>query len=411
MYESCRRFLVGAVACVACLPTIADAHVLPTDLDPVIGANYEPLDADERGMWQSCERIEELIRTGPQRLRSPELESYTRHVLERLMGRELPEIRIYLMRDAGFNAAMYLSGFMVVNTGFMARARNEAQFAAVLGHESGHYFRKHSIARYRYVRRTTSAMAFIGATANVAAGATSLSGNSGAQSWIDTARSINQALYMSTFQYSRANEAEADAFSVMLMARAGYVPEAASEVWAQLIEEQKASASMRGKRYKEVNSATSSHPPDLVRMQDLADTAALLSRRDDLKATDGRAEWLAATHPYQALFLEEQIKLNDAGASLYLINSQAQDGWTGLLRYNEGEVYRLRNAAGDDSKAAEAYSAATTFPDAPAEAWRAHGYALLKAGKNAEGREALTRYLTMKPDAKDAGIVHFTLTQ
>jgi predicted TPR repeat methyltransferase len=93
------------------------------------------------------------------------------------------------------------------------------------------------------------------------------------------------------------------------------------------------------------------------------------------------------------------------------LESLAQDGWTSELRYNEGEVYRLRNADGDDVKAVEAYAAATALPDAPAEAWRAHGFALIKAGKTPEGREALTRYLTMKPDAKDAGIVRYTLSQ
>ena len=86
------------------------------------------------------------------------------------------------------------------------------------------------------------------------------------------------------------------------------------------------------------------------------------------------------------MLLDEQIKLNDPGASLYLVKSLAEDGWNGLLRYNEGEVYRLRGEAGDHEKAAEAYAAATAFTDAPPEAWRAHGYALLKARKVDDGR-------------------------
>jgi hypothetical protein len=63
---------------------------LPTDLEPLVDASYEPLDADERGMWQSCERIEEMIRTSPQRFDASDLHSYTRGVVERLIGR-LPE--------------------------------------------------------------------------------------------------------------------------------------------------------------------------------------------------------------------------------------------------------------------------------------------------------------------------------
>ena len=97
------------------------------------------------------------------------------------------------------------------------------------------------------------------------------------------------------------------------------------------------------------------------------------------------------------MLLHEQIYLNDPGASLYLLENQAKDGWTGQLRFNEGEVYRLRNAKGDALKAAAAYAVATALADAPPEAWRAHGYALLKAGSKAEAYEALNRYLAMNP--------------
>ncbi len=42
---------------------------------------------------------------------------------------------------------------MIVYTGFMLRARSEAQYAAVLGHECGHYFRKHSLNGYRSAKK------------------------------------------------------------------------------------------------------------------------------------------------------------------------------------------------------------------------------------------------------------------
>jgi predicted Zn-dependent protease len=253
-------------------------------------------------------------------------------------------------------------------------------------------------------------MAFVAATANVAAGASMTQGYGG-QSWIDAANIINNSLVMSLFQYSRATEAEADAYGISLMARSGYAPGAASDVWKQVIEERKASAAHRKKRYRDGDSAFSTHPPSEDRMHDLADTAVHLSSGRNTEAVNGGAEWRAAIAPHRAMLLDEQVRLNDPGASLYLIASLAQDGWDSLLRYNEGEVYRMRGNAGDDTKAAEAYAASTTLPDAPAEAWRAHGYALLKTGKVAEGRESLTRYLTMNPEAKDAGVVRFTLAQ
>ena len=63
------------------------------------------------------------------------------------------------------------------------------------------------------------------------------------------------------------------------------------------------------------------------------------------------------------------------------------------------------------AKAAAAYAAAVQLPDAPPEAWRAHGYALLKAGQVPAGREALSQYLALNPEAKDAGMVRYTLSQ
>jgi predicted Zn-dependent protease len=385
----------------------ANAYVLPTDLPPLVGEGYEPSDADERGIWQSLERIEESIRTSSQLLQAPVLHAYTLRVIERLVGRPAPELRLYLMRNAAFNASMFPSGMMIVHTGLMARVRSEAQYAAVLGHEAGHYFRKHTIQQYRSIRRKSAAMAVVGAAAGAAAGFAS----SGA-SWINAAYAINSALLLSVFQFSREDEAEADAYGISLMAKSGYTPGAAAEVWKQLIEERKASAEQRNKRYRDRSqSVLSTHPPSEDRMTDLADTAAYLSEARQRETSDGRAEWLAAIAPHREQLLEEQVKLNDPGASLYLIESLARDGWNGVLRYQEGEIYRMRAAKGDDSKAAAAYAAAVALPDAPAEAWRAHGYSLLKAGMTADGRNALNRYLAMSPDAKDAGVIRFTLAQ
>jgi regulator of sirC expression with transglutaminase-like and TPR domain len=69
----------------------------------------------------------------------------------------------------------------------------------------------------------------------------------------------------------------------------------------------------------------------------------------------------------------------------------------------------LRDESGDAQRAAESYAAALQFPDAPAEAYRAHGYAQLKSGNVEEGRRALARYLELRPDAADAAMVRFSL--
>lgn len=409
MTASRRHFLLGLGGCACGGAALARADVLPTDLEPLLGPDYRPEDVDERGLWQSCERIEEAVSSSNRRLAAPELQAYTGSVLARVLGRPIPDLRVYLMHDASFNAAMFPNGMMLVHTGLLVRARNEAQFAAVLGHEAGHYFRKHTLQQYRSIRRKAATGAVIGAAAGIAVGA-----GRGAfdASWIDVAYGINLALVLSVFEFSRDMETEADAYGITLLNRAGYQPHAAAGIWRQLIEERKQSAQQRRKRYNDrADSIVSTHPPSDERMVDLADTADELRASGSQASFEGRDEWRAAMRPHLAALLAEQIKRNDPGASLYLVNSLAQDGWTGLLRYQEGEAYRLRGEPADATRAAEAYAAAVQLPDAPPEAWRAHGYALLKAGRNDAAKEALGRYLQGNPNASDAAMVRYTLAQ
>ncbi len=124
------------------------------------------------------------------------------------------------------------------------------------------------------------------------------------------------------------------------------------------------------------------------------------------KAYDsGRARYLKTIAPIRHMLLEDQVRLNDPGASQYLLNTLALDGWNGTLRYYEGEVWRLRNRAGDEARAAQSYAVAVAYPDAPPEAWRSHGLELIKQGRSGEGKAALGRYLQMKPAAPDAPFI------
>jgi hypothetical protein len=88
-----------------------------------------------------------------------------------------------------------------------------------------------------------------------------------------------------------------------------------------------------------------------------------------------------------------------------VVETLARDGWNGLLRFHEGEIWRLRNRKGDDVRAAQGYAAAILYPDAPADAWRWHGIMLMKQGRAVEERAAFARYLQMAPDAPDAPFV------
>ena len=194
---------------------------------------------------------------------------------------------------------------------------------------------------------------------------------------------------------------------VRLLAENGYDPPIEmAETWEQLIGEEELSAPASPQapppRHLPVR-----HPP-VARSAD-GRPQAQRARGDACPAAvydDRRARYLPAIAPIRPMLLDDQVKLNDPGASQYIIDTLAQDGWNGLLRFYEGEVWRLRNRAGDDVRAAQGYAAAVRYPDAPADAWRWHGLMLSKAGPPGEARAALRaiwRWRPMRPTPPSSG--------
>jgi predicted Zn-dependent protease len=266
----------------------------------------------------------------------------------------------------------------------------------VIAHESGHFLRRHMIRSWRDQRRKTDLFAIGSMLAGV--------GGAGAGVYLgDYVQLAELGTLLSLFSYSREMEAEADAMGARLVADAGYTPMEMSNIWLQLIGEENASAYYR-RKHRHKGGLFDTHPSSDARMADLKADAAEVTV-PGRTYNDYRQRYLSTIAEIRPTLLDDQVKLNDPGASEYLIETLAQDGWNGLLRFYEGEVWRLRNRPGDDVRAEQSYSAAVAYPDAPADAWRWHGISLMKQGRAAEAKAAFARYLTMKPDAPDAAWV------
>ena len=393
-----RSLLLGGGALAAAATTgTAKARVLPSAMVPLIGPGYRPVDADERGMWQQMERVEEEIAGSNLIVQDPALAGYLRGLIGKVGGPAARDFRIYLVRIPDFNAVMFPTGMAVIFTGLLLRMRNEAQLAGVIAHEAAHFLRKHQIRQWRDLRKKTDIFSILAMGAGVAGGAAGV--NTG-----DIAQLGQFGTILSLLRYNRVLEAEADAMGVRLLAEQGYDPRAMAETWAQLIAEEELSAKYRRKRRRRDIGLFGTHPTPESRMADLRISAAEVMRPGAFY--DARhAPYVAATAKIRPSLLDDQVKLNDPGASQYVINTLAKDGWNGLLRFHESEIWRLRNRTGDDIRAAQGYASAVRYPDAPADAWRWHGIMLSKAGRTAESRAALTRYLMMAPNAPDAAFV------
>jgi predicted Zn-dependent protease len=393
-----RGLLVGGGVAAASLTTgVAQARIRPQDMVPLVGKGFKPTDKDEQGLWNEMRRVEEEIAGSNLLINDPQLTGYLRNLIGKVGGPAAEDFRIYLARIPEFNAFMAPTGFAVIFSGLLLRMRNEAQLAGVIAHESGHFLRRHMIRSWRDMRRKSDIF-------SIGAMVAGLGGAAGGVYMGDYVRLAQLGTILSLFRYSREMEAEADALGAKLIADAGYPPIEMANIWQQLIGEEQATARYRRKRRDRGYDLFETHPAPESRMADLRADAAEVTVPGKLY-DNGRARYLAAIGPIRQMMLDDQVKLNDPGGSQYLIETLAQDGWNGLLRFYEGEVWRLRNRHGDDARAAQSYAAAVLYPDAPADAWRWHGIALMKAGRTGEAKAAFARYLTMKPDAPDAAWV------
>ncbi|MBA3835426.1 MAG: M48 family metalloprotease, partial [Sphingomonas sp.] len=144
----------GALAAASATGT-ATARVPPSSMVPLIGPGYRPVDADERGMWQQMERVEEEIAGSNLVVQDAALAGYLKGLIGKVGGPAARDFRIYLVRIPDFNALMFPTGMAVIFTGLLLRMRNEAQLAGVIAHEAAHFLRKHQIRQWRDMRTRT----------------------------------------------------------------------------------------------------------------------------------------------------------------------------------------------------------------------------------------------------------------
>ena len=385
------RMCLAASALALAMPSSARSE--PALPPPYAGA-YQPQGVDEQGLWREMDEEERILMQSDQVIRDPALNGYLRKVLCDTVGQDrCAATRIYVVRTPLTNASMTANGIMRVYTGFLLRFRSEAELGSVLGHEFGHFEARHLLNKFKALRSGTDALAWAYVFANMAPSVESF------RAFRDT----EIAIYGNLFRYSRNTEREADRLAIAYLNASALRPQAAAGVWTHLMEEATASAAAKGLRKPKFDhiAFAASHPPDAER----EGYFALLARPDAATRDDGAERYRAALAPWLPQLLEDQIKLNDFGASEYIIQSLAESGWTAPLWHARGELYRMRGAARDLVNAADFYARAIALDPGHAEAHRGLGLSLLKTGQTAQGQDALRRYLALKPDAPDAKLI------
>jgi predicted Zn-dependent protease len=357
-----------------------------------VAPGYRPAaESDEKGLWSMMDRAERDLKTSRFLVRDAELNAYVRDIVCRLAKDHCPDIRGYILRTPQFNASMAPNGMMEVWTGLLLRCSDEAQLAAILGHELGHYLRQHTLERWRDARNKSDIGTVLGLGLAVA--------GLGAVGQL-----ANLALVASIFAFSRDQEREADEIGLDLITQAGYTPVAASEVWDQLIAEYAAGTAERSRQL-----LFATHPEPEERLVTLRETAA---KRDGTRGERGRSRYLAKLAGVRARLIGDELALRQYGRTEIVFDrllAQAPDD--GQLWHAKGEVYRLRAGEGDAERALQAYGNAIGTGSAPPETWRSTMLVELSAGARDRAQAALDTYLKLKPDAADADALRMLLSQ
>ena len=374
----------GCACCASALVPRAWAQETPDYLAPQRFQRPD-LATDEGGLWAMMDREEKALRRSPLVLRDARLGGYVLDIACRLGAAHCPDIRVFLVRTPQFNASMAPNGMLQIWTGLLLRMENEAQLAAVIGHEIGHYLQRHSVDRLRDIKSRAAAGQVL-----------ALFGLAGA---------IGQlAVLAGGFAYSRDHEHEADRIGAHLMHRAGYRVSESAAVWNNLLDEARA-------REGDEPSATSplfaSHPAPPERRNNLAQLAQSMPG-----GTDGKDRYAEHTGHLIDEWLQDEIKRGQYAESLVLLSRRIDTGGAaGLMRYYRGEVHRLRGLAGDHDLAWSDYQLAVADADPPPPAFRGIGLVARQRGQMSEARHAFARYLDLAPEAPDAALIKSYLAE
>ncbi|WP_431470399.1 M48 family metalloprotease [Sphingosinithalassobacter sp. LHW66-3] len=202
-----------------------------TSAPPVVPGQAAPISSAERqqGQQSSAQLIEEFggAWTGAP---SAYVEQVARRVATQSGLSATPQdFTVTVLDSPVANAFATPGGYIYITRGLLALIDNEAELAAVLGHEVGHVAARHSQRRQEAASRNS----LLGALGQLLVGA--VAGDSGLGQLLG--QGIGTGTQLATLGYSRSQEEQADDLGVAYLLDAGYDTEALASMLASLAEQ------------------------------------------------------------------------------------------------------------------------------------------------------------------------------
>lgn len=383
--KSACKHCLGLGALLSGMPALAQ-DAAPSSSFKVPGRFSRPaVETDEGGLWSLMDREEAKLRRSPLAIRDPALGKYLGDLTCRLTDGHCPDIRVHVMRTPMFNASMAPNGMMQVWSGLLLRVENEAQLAAIIGHELGHYLERHTLEQLRDAKDKAVLAQLVGLIGGIA-GAVGKIG-----------------ILATQFAFSREHETRADRLGMRLMKEAGYEGHQAAQVWDNLLGELKVTGGDDvGKR----SAMFATHPPAGNRRDDLLKLAG------DAGGATAAAEYRRAIAPLRFGWLRDEVKRGQYEESLVLFDRllSGRPADTDVL-YARGEVYRLRGDTDDLPRSLDDLTRAAAAQEPPVETFRSLGLVHKQRADAPSAAQAFEKYLALAPDAPDAELVKAYLAE
>ena len=295
------------------------------------------------------------------------------------MDRLFPEfkgrIQVAIVKSPQLNAFALPNGRIYINQGLLARLRNEAQLATLLGHEGTHFTNRHGY-QSEMSAKDNAGFATLGAMVlpGVAAMLPSLLAVS------------------SMYGFSREMETEADVQGFARLKKAGYDVRESPRVFEHLMADIKAEGI-------EEPFFFASHPKLAARVENMKKLSAGAPSGGDGTSSVDYAETMAKLRMDN---LEHMLSMGRAKSALIMLGDPERlPELPPQAQYYVGEAYRLRGQEGDVKLAEDAYVKAIEVAPEFAPSYRALGVLRLKANHYADAQRYLDRYLELAPNAPD----------
>ena len=378
-------FLIIIIVLTGCTTPIGGAKKVE-DIKPQETPSIETIEA---GLWMQMNNYEEKLKTSGSRVKDKNLEKYLKNILCNLTPDYCKDIRVYVQDMPFFNAFMAPNGLMVVWTGLLLRSQNEAQVAAVIGHEAGHYIKRHSLKSWLDAKSRTDLMALLAIGLSV--------GGVPAGGDIFNLTQLLQAGFMA--KHSRDNEREADKIGLDFLIKAGYDPKEAPKIWENIIKEMELG---------EVNKPLAflaSHPAPEERIENLKKQT---QDYENIETKKNEKKLKEKTSPHLKKWIKDEMRLkNKVEQTEFVIDLVYEDKENEyLLKFYKGEVYRLRGDIENNyQKAIDLYKESIKLRKDFANVYRELGLLQLKIEKNKEAKKNLQKYIDLAINPKDKSII------